>query len=128
MTTAAQYLVALSGLSGVSAGAHLMAITAGTGATIFTSQMTIVSETPQRTIYNKPKRTAPQTSQPKPVAQKAKGSKYSHLVTASNEQVILSEANEGWIVEAPAQSTTVFTRPNEVSTQHRNRFKNQAGR
>lgn len=115
MPTARARMLELSPLIGAHAArAHFLAISAGTGATIFTSQMTIVSETPQRTIYNKPKRTSPQTLQPKPVAQKSKGSKYSHLVTASNEQVILLEANEGWIVEVPAQSTTVFTRPNQV--------------
>lgn len=39
--TAGQLLVSLSGLSGVSAGAHLMAITAGAGATIFAETMTV---------------------------------------------------------------------------------------
>ena len=44
--TAGQLLVSLSGLSGVSAGAHLMAITAGAGATIFAETMTVALSEP----------------------------------------------------------------------------------
>jgi len=52
---AGQYLVALSGLSGVSAGQHLMAITAGTGtgATIFVDRLTLCAETPTMTLVRK---------------------------------------------------------------------------
>ena len=52
-----QKLVELSGLSGVSAIAHLLAITQGSGTgpakTIFASQMVVCAETPQITLVQR---------------------------------------------------------------------------
>lgn len=118
MTTAAQYLVALSGLSGVSAGEHLMAITAGTGETIFANQMTLVSEVPQAALYRKPKRAIPR-AEPKPAVQAKKGTKHSFLVAERNEQVVLTETEEVWLINLPKQVATVLTHPNQVFTSRR---------
>lgn len=121
MTTAAQYLVALSGLSGVSAGQHLLAITQGTGATIFTTQMTIVSEVQQRTLYNQPKRVAQQAAkaQAPAVSGSKKGSPYSHVVTRAAQQVLVTQPHERWLVDVSKITSTVVTKPNQVFTTRR---------
>lgn len=115
--TAGERLVALSGLSGVSAGQHWLAITTGTGATIFTSQMTVVSETRKRTLYSKPQRTS-QAVEPKPAAQVDKGRKNLFLRTGANQQVVRTETEQLWLTDSAKQSTT-STSLNEVFTTRR---------
>lgn len=118
MSTAAEILVALSGLAGVSAGAHLTSITGGSGETIFANQMTLVSEVPQRTLYAKPKRVA-QAAAPKQAVASSKGSKNAYLMTERNEQAVITETEELWLVDLPKQVATVVTQPNQVFTSRR---------
>lgn len=57
MPTARARMLSLSPLVGAHAAReHFLAINAGTGATIFTNQMFMVSETQQRTVLTKQKR------------------------------------------------------------------------
>lgn len=56
---------------------------------------------------------------PKPVAPAKKGSKNSYLMTDSNEQTVITEADEQWLIDLPKQVATVLTHPNEVFTSRR---------
>lgn len=68
--TAGQHLVALSGLAGVSAAQHLLAITAGTGtgpgATVFVDRMTLSVEIPKLTVTRRLVDTVRFASPPEP--------------------------------------------------------------
>lgn len=56
---------------------------------------------------------------PKPVAPAKKGSKNSYLMTDSNEQTVITETEELWLVDLPMQAATVLTKPNQVFTSRR---------
>lgn len=120
MTTARERMLRLSPLVGPHpAREHFLAITAGTGATIFAKQMFVMSETQQMTLYRKPKRAVPQAAAPKPSAPAKKGSKNVYLMTERDEQAVITETEELWLVDLPKQVATVLTQPNEVFTSRR---------
>ena len=99
--TAGQLLVSLSGLSGVSAGAHLMAITAGAGATIYAQHMFVTTTTERLTVRQKVKREAQPPAVEAPKAPKAtgkQGSKYVFVCTSIPQHSVLTTPDEVWVM------------------------------
>ena len=101
--TAGQILVSLSGLSGVSAGAHLMAITAGAGATIYAQHMSVTTTTERLTVRQKVKREAQAPVVQAPVVEAPKatgkqGSKYVFVCTSIPQHHVLTTPDEVWVM------------------------------
>ena len=94
--TAGQTLVSLSGLSGVSAGAHLMAITAGAGATIFVQHMRVTTTTDRFTISQKPKRDVSQAVE-RPVSQQGNKGKNVYVSSPVPQYHVLTGPDEIWV-------------------------------
>lgn len=91
---AGQYLVTLSGLSGVSAGQHLMAITAGSGtgpgATVFVERMTLHIEESTLTLVRRPQITARSEPVQSPARQGKKQTKRIDVFTAPDQMWLVS--------------------------------------
>ena len=96
--TAGQLLVSLSGLSGVSAGAHLMAITAGAGATIYAQHMFVTTTTERLTVRQKVKREAQAPVVEAPKATGKQGSKYVFVCTSIPQHHVLTTPDEVWVM------------------------------
>ena len=97
--TAGQLLVSLSGLSGVSAGAHLMAITAGTGRIVFASSFTVTIDEQQLVVNLSDKELKPvrQVVEAQPTT--SKKLKRLFVVTQPEELTISTQPNTLNIVE-----------------------------
>lgn len=86
-----QILVGLSGLSGVSAGAHLLAITAGTGETVFANRFSVQIQEATTTVTRRTKPVAQPAAQPAPpVRRAATPSKYVSVHTATPRLAVVT--------------------------------------
>lgn len=95
--TAAQVLVALSGLSGVSAAQHLLGVTAGSGpgTTVFASRFSVLVDEPSVSLFEKGENVL---SVPKPSAEKRLADSKRTDVEVRQEQVaVFKVCNEVWV-------------------------------
>ena len=100
MSTAGEILVSLSGLSGVSAGTHLLAITTGTGTgeTVFASRFSVQIQEPLVTIFRKAKRRAPEESTRPAVRRSAENpGKYAYAFTATKRLSLLTQSDSLYV-------------------------------
>ena len=99
MSSAGQILVGLSGLSGISAGQHLLGITAGTGGpstTIYAPRMTVTTTTEKLYLTQKPKKQAQQVVEA-PAQQGNPKSKNAYVRTSIPQLTVLTSPDEIWV-------------------------------
>ena len=100
VSTAGQTIIGLSGLSGVSAGAHLMAITAGAsaGPSGFASRMTVTTTTARMSVTERPRKQAQSVAPKKEQTGTAKStSKTAYVCTPTERYQVLTGPDEIWV-------------------------------
>ena len=108
--TAGQLLVSLSGLSGVSAGAHLLAIQggSGTGKTVFASLFSVRIDEPQLAMVQTPKTEAREDYRPA-ISRLSSGDteKAVSIFTREASLSVLTEPDELFVRQGATESVVV---------------------
>lgn len=114
---AGQYLVALSGLPSASAGAHLLAIQAGTGPsqTIFAARMCVVTGESRMDVVHRAKRQVPKPAsevrQPAPVPKQISGNKSAHAFRRTFNVSAFTQTDSVTVTRRQHSVTTVSDLP-----------------
>ncbi|MBK8467674.1 MAG: hypothetical protein IPL32_17810 [Chloracidobacterium sp.] len=112
MSTAGAILVGLSGLTGVSAGSHLLAITAGSGPgtpyPVLVSQFTVVVEEPTHTILQTKFKDAPEEVRPRnPIRRSVPATSVEFIATQEALLFVRLGSDELSIVEEQGEFVTI---------------------
>lgn len=126
MSTAGERLVQLSGLTAVSASAHLLAITqaSGAGATIFASQLTLRSEQQQLTLVQPAARGPRLARQPAAALVVAAKPARVDALTRDSSLTVFTRPLERSIVSAKVTVVSVRTAPKSAVCRRSNKVAN----